>query len=40
VLVTPTGHEVLSAGAPKTVAEIERLMQRTAAPKRRPGRED
>ena len=40
VLVTATGHEVLSAGAPKTVAEIERLMQRTAAPKRRPGREE
>jgi len=40
VLVTPTGHEVLSAGAPKTVAEIERLMRRTAAPKRRPGREE
>jgi Xaa-Pro aminopeptidase len=40
VLVTATGHEVLSAGAPKTVAEIERLMRRTAAPKRRPGREE
>jgi len=40
VLVTATGHEVLSAVAPKTVAEIERLLQRTAAPKRRPGREE
>jgi Xaa-Pro aminopeptidase len=40
VLVTPTGHEVLSAGAPKTVAEIERMMQRPAAQTRRPGREE
>jgi Xaa-Pro aminopeptidase len=40
VLVTPAGHEVLSAGAPKTVAEIERMMQRPAAPTRRPGREE
>jgi len=40
VLVTPAGHEVLSAGAPKTVAEVERMMQRPAAPTRRPGREE
>ena len=26
VLVTPEGHEVLSAAAPKTVAEIESIM--------------
>ena len=38
VLVTPTGHEVLSAGAPKAVAEIERMMQRPAAAPRRSGR--
>jgi Xaa-Pro aminopeptidase len=29
VLVTKDGHEVLSAGAPKEVAEIEKLMART-----------
>lgn len=40
VLVTPTGHEVLSAGAPKSVAEIERTMRRPVAPVRRPGREE
>ena len=40
VLVTPTGREVLSAEAPKTVEEIERLMQRPAAPARRPAREE
>ena len=26
ILVTETGHEVLSAGAPKAVAEIEAVM--------------
>ena len=42
VLVTATekGHELLSASAPRTVAEIERAMQRTPAPVRRPGREE
>lgn len=29
ILVTPTGHENLSAGAPKTVADIERLMRKS-----------
>ncbi|MES2076528.1 MAG: M24 family metallopeptidase, partial [Pseudomonadota bacterium] len=29
VLLTATGHEVLSAAAPKTVAEIEHLMRHT-----------
>jgi Xaa-Pro aminopeptidase len=27
VLITPTGHHILSAAAPKTVAEIEAMMQ-------------
>ena len=27
VVVTPTGHELLTRAAPKTVAEIEELMQ-------------
>jgi len=40
VLVTPTGREVLSAAAPKTVVELERLMQRPAAPAGRPAREE
>jgi len=26
IVVTKTGHEVLSAGAPKTIADIEALM--------------
>ncbi|UUZ52396.1 M24 family metallopeptidase [Massilia sp. H-1] len=28
VLVTATGHTILSAAAPKTVADIERVMRR------------
>jgi len=40
VLVTATGHQLLTASAPRTVAEIERAMQRTPAPVRRPGREE
>jgi Xaa-Pro aminopeptidase len=40
VLVTATGHELLSASAPRTVADIERAMQRTPAPVRRPGTEE
>jgi len=38
VLVTATGHERLTASAPRTVAEVERAMQRPAA--RRTGREE
>jgi Xaa-Pro aminopeptidase len=40
VLVTATGHELLTASAPRTVAEVERAMQRTPADARRPGREE
>ena len=40
VLVTTTGHDLLSASAPRTVAEVERAMQRTPADTRRPGREE
>jgi Xaa-Pro aminopeptidase len=40
VLVTATGHELLSASAPRTVVEVERAMQRTPANVRRPAREE
>ncbi|UCD25508.1 MAG: aminopeptidase P N-terminal domain-containing protein [Gemmatimonadota bacterium] len=33
ILVTETGYEVLSIGAPKTIEEIERLMQTSSRPK-------
>jgi Xaa-Pro aminopeptidase len=39
VLVTPTGHELLSAGAPRRAEEIEELMRqgRSARAPRGPG---
>jgi hypothetical protein len=40
VTATGTGHELLTASAPRTVAEVEWAMQRTPAEARRPGRED
>jgi len=34
ILITPTGHEILTKGVPSSAAEIERAMRATGTPTR------